>query len=221
MQKFRGRPMLRIRHRIPSFVIPFILTIAMSLGLFRYLSRQLSPIIETVAENNAKNLISLSAASAVNDCLSSGQFTYHSFVDTATHADGRIVSLSLRPAESAQFKNAVIKMLTKQLENISSDALEIPIGTLTGELLFSALGPSVRVRVQSIGNVMGNYQNEFSAAGINQTRHSVYLDLSITMNLLIPGKIITINSVERVCVAETIIIGEVPDTYLNLQKEVN
>ena len=108
MQKFRGRPMLRIRHRIPSFVIPFILTAALSLGLFRYVSVQLSPIIETIAENNVKNLISLSAASAVNDCLSAGQFTYQSFVDTATHADGRIVSLSLRPSESAQFKNAVI-----------------------------------------------------------------------------------------------------------------
>jgi len=128
------------------------------------------------------------------------------------------MSLSLRAIESSHFKRQVIDLLTQQLEQITSDELEIPLGTLTGELLFSALGPSVRVRVQSIGHVSAAYQNEFTSVGINQTKHSVYLEMTIMINLLIPGDIITVQSVERVCIAETIIIGDVPDTYLNLQK---
>ena len=95
--------------------------------------------------------------------------------------------------------------------------LAIPLGNLTGIVLFSALGPSVRVRVQSVGDVKTAYENEFTSAGVNQTKHSIYLNTEVTVYLLIPGEIIPVTVQERVCVAETIIVGDVPDTYLNLK----
>ena len=218
MRKYRMQPILRRRYKIPSWILPVLLATVLSVGTFRYISNRMYPIIRAAADSNARNLISRISASAIDHCLSSTGLSYDSFIDTATDSSGRIMSLSLRAIESSHFKRQVIDLLTQQLEQITSDELEIPLGTLTGELLFSALGPSVRVRVQSIGHVSAAYQNEFTSVGINQTKHSVYLEMTIMINLLIPGDIITVQSVERVCIAETIIIGDVPDTYLNLQK---
>lgn len=219
MRRFRVRPMLRVRHNLPPVAAPLLLTIVLSISLFRYISTQLSPLIQVVAQSNMKNLIAQAAASAVDDCLAAEQFGYPNFVDTTMDADGRITTLSLRTSDCAHFKSRVISVLIDKFGDISTDDLDIPLGTLSGELMLSALGPSVRVRVQSVGNASAEYVNEFSAVGINQTKHTVYLELSVTVNLLIPGEVLAVNSVERICVAETIIIGEVPDTYLNLQNE--
>lgn len=209
---------LRRRYRIPLQLLPFLFAAVLSVGLFRHISRQMLPIIRITAENNAQNLISQMSATVIDDCLSSENLSYDSLVDTVTDASGRIVSLSLRAAESNHFKRRVIDQLTQRLGQITTDELEIPLGTLTGELLFSALGPSVRVRVQSVGDISAVFHNEFTSTGINQTKHTLYLELSIDINLLIPGEVITVQSVEQICIAETIIIGDVPDTYLNLQK---
>lgn len=218
MPRYRMRLGLRRRYRIPLQLLPFLFAAVLSVGLFRHISRQMLPIIRITAENNAQNLISQMSATVIDDCLSSENLSYDSLVDTVTDASGRIVSLSLRAAESNHFKRRVIDQLTQRLGQITTDELEIPLGTLTGELLFSALGPSVRVRVQSVGDISAVFHNEFTSTGINQTKHTLYLELSIDINLLIPGEVITVQSVEQICIAETIIIGDVPDTYLNLQK---
>ncbi len=213
--------MFRVRRRLPSFVVPLFLTFVFSIGLFQYISAQLSPVIRTMAESKVKNLISQITAAAVDESLSAEQMTYKDFVIADLGPSGQVVSLSFRTADSAVFKRRVIESLISKLELIRPDELSIPVGTLSGALLFSALGPSVRVRVQSLGDVSAEYRNEFTSAGVNQTRHSVYLDVFITVYLLIPGEIVSVSSCERICVAETIIVGEVPDTYLNFKNGVH
>ena len=146
---------------------------------------------------------------------------YQDFIDVRTDSAGQVTSLSLRTVESTRFKRSVLEGLVARLESIDPALLSVPLGNLTGIMLFSAKGPSVRVKVQTIGDVAATYRSEFTAAGLNQTKHSVYLDLSITVYLIIPGKIIPVETAEQVCVAETVIVGRVPDTYFSQQDGVN
>lgn len=220
LRRYQTRPIFRTRHRISPLFIPLLITAIVAVLLFRYISAQLSPIIRTVAESKVSNLIAQMTAAAVDDALLQGKMSYDDFVTTGSDAGGQVLSISFRTAEGAAFKRQVTQRLAGELESISPDELAIPFGTLSGVLLFSAIGPSVRVRVQSIGDVSAEYQNEFTSAGVNQTRHAVYLNLTVTVYLLIPGEIVAVTSSERVCVAETIIVGQVPDTYLNLQNGV-
>jgi sporulation protein YunB len=129
--------------------------------------------------------------------------------------------LSLRTADSTRFKRLVTERLADRLESLDPSTLAIPLGTLTNVIPFSALGPSVRVRVQSVGDIQTSYVNEFTSAGVNQTKHSIYLQVDVTVYLLIPGEIVPVTVQDRVCVAETIIVGEVPDTYLNFKNGAN
>lgn len=221
MRGFVRRRPLRFRGRAPSALLPLILAAALSFGFFRFLSARLEPLIETMAVSKATNLISLAVSEVTDSSLAECRLTYQDFVDVQTGSSGQVTSLSFRAAENTRFKRLVVEGLVERLENIDPELLSVPLGNLTGILFLSAVGPSVRIKVQSIGDVAAEYRNEFTSAGVNQTRHSVYLDLSVTIYLLIPGEIIPVKVAEQVCVAETVIVGQVPDTYLNLQDGVN
>lgn len=220
MRRFVRRR-FRPRRRLPSALPPLLLAAAVSIGFFCCLSAQLEPLIETIAVSKTVNLISLAISEETDAGLSANQLTYQDFVDMETSSAGLVTSLSFRTAESAQFKRLVTENLIARLEQIDPEDLSVPMGNLTGVLILSALGPSVRVRVQSVGSVTAEFRNEFTSAGVNQTRHSVFLDVSVTVYLLIPGEILPVTVSEQVCVAETVIVGQVPDTYLNLQDGVN
>lgn len=184
---------------------------------FRGVSRRLEPALETAAVTRAQNAISLAVSTEVDESLNAEGMTYGDFVAVEKDSGGRVASLSLQTLQGSRFKREVISRLVERFEQMGTEELSVPAGNLTGVLLLSAAGPDIRVRVRSVGQVTAEYQNEFTSAGVNQTRHSVYLDVSVTLYLLIPGKIVPVSSNERVCVAETVIVGQVPDTYLSLR----
>ena len=170
-----------------------------------------------MAVSKTVNMISLAISEETDRSLTEEMLAYPDFVSLEINPDGRVTMLSFRTAEGTRFKRLMTERLVERLESLDPDVLAIPLGNLTGIVLFSALGPSVRVRVQSVGDVKTAYENEFTSAGVNQTKHSIYLNTEVTVYLLIPGEIIPVTVQERVCVAETIIVGDVPDTYLNLK----
>lgn len=216
MRRSLHRP-FRPRHRFPVAATPVVLTLFATAVFFIRLSARLKPLVETIAVSNAVNHISLAISDAAAESLLSNTVGYSGFVDVATDANGRVSSLSIKAAESSEFKARFISCLCRHLELIEAQDLAVPLGNLSGILWFSALGPDIRVMVRSIGDVSAEYENEFTGVGVNQTRHAVYLRVSVTIQLMIPGDIIPVTAEERVCIAETVIVGEVPDSYLNLQ----
>lgn len=207
----------RSKRRLPSAIPLVSVMIVGSSILLSSITGRMRPVVETMATSNAVNEISLAVSESVELSLSAQQAKYSDFVDVTCDEHGRITSLSFKTLESNALKHKFISYLSARLKEIDSEVLSVPIGNLSGVLLLSARGPDVRVSVHSIGDVSAVFENEFSSAGVNQTRHSVYLNVSVTIYLLIPGKIIPVTAEERVCVAETVIVGEVPSTYLNLQ----
>ena len=221
MHRLPRRRFARTRRRIPPAVLPLLVAAAVSVGFFRGVSLRLKPMIETMAVSKTVNLISLAISEEADRSLSEEMLSYQDFISTERNQDGQVTMLSFRTAESTRFRRLITERLAARLESIDPSALSVPLGNLTGMVLLSSVGPPVRVRIQSVGDVKTSYENEFTAAGVNQTRHSVYLKLEVTVYLLIPGKIIPVEVQDRVCVAETIIVGAVPETYLNLKDGAN
>ncbi len=203
--------------RLPQAVLPLAITAILSVAFFVRLSLRLSPLVEAMATSKAVNEISALVNDAVDECLVTKQMEYKDFVDMDADSSGRITSLSFRVAEGSRFKAELTMRLIEKLNKVDTGRLSVPVGNLTDVIFFSALGPDVRVSIRSVGDVVTAYEHEFTDAGVNQTRHAIFLNVSVTVYLMIPGKIIPVTSEERVCIAETIIVGEVPDAYLNLQ----
>ena len=117
-----------------------------------------------------------------------------------------------------EHKRQVVEAVIRQLGALDSDELGVPLGSLTGQPLLSGVGPRVRVRVDSVGEVTADYDNTFTSAGVNQTLHRVCLNINAAVYLFLPGEVYPVSVSSSVCVAETVIVGETPDTYLNLEK---
>ena len=198
--------------------LPVLAALALSWALLGTINRRLGPVLEAKASSQAVNLMTQAIDTAVDNCLQENDMNYGDFVTITTDGAGKVTSLTSNTAANSRFKRQVVEAVTRQLTTLDSDALGVPLGSLTGQPLLSGKGPSVRARVDSVGEVTADYTNSFTAAGVNQTLHRVSLDITATVYLFLPGEILPVSVSSSVCVAETVIVGETPDTYLNLEK---
>lgn len=201
-----------------AVLLPILGALVLAGLLLHVLNGRLRPVLEASASSQATNLMTQAISTAVDNCLQENDMNYGDFVTIVTDSAGKVTSLTSNTAANSRFKRQVVEAVTRQLGTLSSDALSVPLGTLTGQLLLSGVGPSVRVRVDSVGDVTADYTNSFTSAGVNQTLHRVSLDITATIYLFLPGGILPVSVSSCICVAETVIVGETPDTYLNLEK---
>ena len=186
--------------------------------LLHTLNGMLRPMLETAASSQAVNLMVQAIDAAVDNCLQENEMSYSDFVTLGTDTAGKVTSVTSNTAANSRFKRQVTEAVSRQLSAMDSGELGVPLGTLTGQPLLSGAGPRVRVKVDSVGEVTADYANTFTSAGVNQTLHRVCLDITATLYLFLPGEILPVSVSSSVCVAETVIVGETPDTYLSLEK---
>ena len=188
--------------------------------LLHTLNERIGPVLETAASSQATNLMTQAINLAVDNCLQENNMSYADFVILDVDSMGKVTSITSNTAANSRFKRQVVESVVRQLSTLDSDALSVPMGTLTGQPLLFGAGPSVRIKVDSVGEVTADYDNTFTSAGVNQTLHRVCLNIAATVYLFLPGKVLPVSVSSNVCVAETVIVGETPDTYLNLEKGV-
>lgn len=102
------------------------------------------------------------------------------------------------------------------LNKIDVTELNIPIGTFTGINLFSGHGPDVTIKIKPVGNVLCDFKSQFIQAGINQTLHKLYIDVLVDISIILPIDDINVSVDTEILVCENLIIGEIPEIYLNM-----
>lgn len=96
--------------------------------------------------------------------------------------------------------------------------MNIPLGYMTKNLMFYNLGPKININMSQIGNITSDYESIFESAGINQTRHKIYLNVHMKMRVVVPLNSKEVEISSQIPIAETIIVGKIPDTSINLNK---
>ena len=199
-------------------LLPVAVALVLVCLLLHTLNSRLRPVLEATASSQATNLMTQAINTAVDNCLQDNGMTYGDFVTLETDSAGKVTSITSNTVSNSRFKRQVVESVIRQLGALDSGELGVPLGTLTGQPLLYGAGPKVRVEVDSVGEVTADYQNSFTSAGVNQTLHRVCLDIGATIYLFLPGEVLPVSVSSSVCVAETVIVGETPDTYLNLEK---
>lgn len=216
--KWKRRRALLRRNTPVIAVLPVLAALAAACLLLHGLNSRLNPVLKAKASSQAMNLMTYAINAAVDSCLQEGGMNYDDFVTITTDSAGKITSLTSNTASNSRFRRQVAEAVTRQLTSLDSDVLGVPLGSLTSQPFLSGVGPLVRVKVDSMGDVTADFTNSFTSAGVNQTLHRVCLDVTATVYLFLPGEILPVSVSSSVCVAETVIVGETPDTYLNLEK---
>jgi len=105
----------------------------------------------------------------------------------------------------------------KQFKELENDKIKIPIGALSGNKYLAGSGPNINIQVIPTGNILTEIKNEFESQGINQTVYRIYLELTCRVSIVSQYKTIEDEVINQVLLVETVIVGEVPDSYYNLE----
>ena len=173
----------------------------------------LKPVMTSMAMARVSNMVNRIVSAAVNEAVENGEIDYGNFVIFDKDDTGHITALRSNVAEVNRMQGRIADEILLRLSEVSTSELEIPLGTLTGSALLAGRGPSLYVRMQAVGSANAVFRNQFTAAGINQTRHQIFLDVDVYMSILLPGMKTSTKVSNEIAVAETVIVGGVPDTY--------
>ena len=202
--RFTGRQRVLIWLTV-IFTLLLALTVAVVLHM--------KPVVVDLATARTSNAVNRIVVAAVNDAVDSGRIDYEQLVDFDKDADGHVTALRSNMAAFNRLQASIADDILQRMAEVSSTDLAIPIGTLTGSPLLAGRGPCLRVRMQSVGTATARFDNQFSSAGINQTRHRILLDVDVHVSILLPGLTTYTKVSNEISVAETVIVGGVPETY--------
>ena len=208
----KGLRYLRLTARQRAGVWLTLLTLAL-LAAAVSLLWHLKPVMTSMATARVSNMVNRIVSAAVNEAVENGQIDYGNFVIFDKDDTGHITALRSNVAEVNRMQGQIADEILHRLSEISTSELEIPLGTLTGSALLAGRGPSLFVRMQAVGSASATFRNQFTSAGINQTRHQIFLDVDVYMSILLPGMKTSLKVSNEIAVAETVIVGGVPDTY--------
>lgn len=169
----------------------------------------LTPIIKNAAEAElaryAEKLVSDAAASIPDDLFSS-------LKETAVNEEGMISSVSLNPEKVNKIRNLFSEAIFSEFDGGGRTAFYVRVGSLTGNVFLSGRGPAVKLYAVVSGAVKCDLVSTFSSAGINQTRHTVYIEAQLSLRALVPFSS-TVETRIKIPVSETVTVGSVPSFY--------
>jgi len=173
----------------------------------------MKPILASLAEAKVNNIVNRIVVAAVNEAVEKGIINYDALVTLEKDDTGRVTALRSNMGEVNRLQSAIADDILQRLSEVSTSELSIPLGTLTGSALLAGRGPSIHVRMQAVGSTSASFRNNFSAAGINQTKHQILLRVDVYMSILLPGFTTSTKVTNEISVAETVIVGGVPENY--------
>lgn len=179
--------------------------------IFRW---QFSDAIFNLAETQVKNMTSDLINDAIDYQIEQGNIQYDRIVYFEKDLNGRITALKTNISEVNRLKTDTLGIINDRILNRDDSDLGIPIGSLILPELLSGRGPQIPITITTIRNSDAAFSSRFTEAGINQTLHQLSMDVSIDITILILGQTESFTVSSQVVVAETIIVGQVPETLL-------
>ena len=170
-------------------------------------------LLGNLAVTRVSNMVGQVVTAAVNDAISNGEILYDDLIVMEKGENGSIAALQSNMAQFNRLQSAITQDVLTRLEEVSNTDLTIPAGTLTGSPMLAGRGPELNIRMQSLGSCSAHFENEFDQAGINQTTHRILLYVDVSMSILLPGFRTGTEVSNSFSVAETVIVGAVPESY--------
>lgn len=203
------------RNRLRLIVAVTVIVVSGLTLLFRV---RLAPMAEQLIETQVDNQASDAINAAIADQIAEGEFDYDRMVTIEKDANGNVTAIRTNIGELNRLKTSVLQRMDEELEQLSMEQLGVPIGSVLLPELFSGRGPLVPVRVLAVRTSDASFRNSFQSAGINQTLHSIYIDIHVCITILTWTGTSEINVDSAVVAAETVIVGTVPTTYFGMEE---
>ena len=183
-------------------------------AVFLLFRDQYDRVIGSLAQTQISNTTSDLTNDAIARQIASGDIRYDRIVYFEKDLDGRITALKTNMSEVNRLKTDILNLINDEILALDTMDIGIPLGSLILPQFFSGKGPHIPVHILSIRNSDASFVSNFSQAGINQTLHQLTMVVSIDVAMLVLGKTGSFTITSEVVVAETVIVGQVPQTFL-------
>lgn len=203
-----------MRRRIRRLLQLLLVLLAAFFLAFLMLRSRYRDVIRDLAETQVKNTTSDLTNDAIAKQIADGVIQYDRIVYFEKDLDGRITALKTNMSEVNRLKTDILNLINDEILALDTSDIGIPLGSLFLPELFSGKGPAIPVRILSIRNSDATFSSKFSQAGINQTLHQLTMIVSVDVAVLVLGQTSSFTVNSEVVVAETVIVGDVPSTFL-------
>ncbi|MDY5349485.1 MAG: sporulation protein YunB [Candidatus Ventricola sp.] len=207
MKKISAR--VRRRRRLRRLLLAVLLLLA----VFLLADRNVKPLVFSLAEARSAAMASRVLSGAMAEALGDG-VGYDELMNVRMDEKGQVALLSANTVRMNLLADRAGEAALRRLENMSSERVSVPLGAALGLTLLAGSGPLIPVSIVPVGSIGTNFVTEFEACGINQTRHKVYLQLTASIRIVIPTGAKTTQVTANMLVAESIIVGAVPEGFV-------
>jgi len=204
-----GRKLTGRQRRGIWLILVGVLLLILLLGL----SRNLVPVMTEMAINESYELVTSAINEAINELLLDGSISYNELILLERDAGGSITALTTDMARINTLQATITNEIIARISGLDATTMRVPLGNLIGGAVLSGRGPGIGFRVVTLGNPSATFTNAFSSAGINQTKHQIMLEISVSVNILVPGYTTRETITTQMLVAETVIVGDVPGVF--------
>ena len=190
-----------------------LLIIAILMGVVYFIFRiQYRDVVLELSETQVKNHTSDLINDAIDEQIETGNIQYDRIVYFEKDLDGRITALKTNMSEVNRLKTDILNIINDEILALDTTDLGIHTGSLLLPEFFSGRGFLLPIQIVSIRNSEASLHSEFREAGINQTLHQLNMQVSVDVTVLVLGQTDDFTVCSQVIVAETVIVGQVPDT---------
>lgn len=191
------------------------LIILLIISVVIFILEAIYPIFQKVCEDQAQAIATKISNDEATKVMAN--YNYNKLVDIEKDEVGNINMVKTNIISINEITSSIANNIVKALEAYEDDIIYIRMGSFTGSKILSGMGPSIPIKIASVGSVSTNLESEFTSTGINQTLHRIYLEVTCSVTILTPFKNIGKDVVNQVLLAESVIVGNVPDGYYNLE----
>lgn len=191
-----------------------LLVLVLILVLFFLIRGKIRPVILNLAETQVINTTSDLINDAIQEQILTGNIEYDRIVYFEKDLNGRITALKTNMAEVNRLKTEILNIINDEILAQDTEQLGIPVGSIILPEFLSGKGIQIPVKILTIRNSDAAFYSDFSEAGINQTLQQLTMEIIVDVTILVLGDTETFTVSSQVVVAETVIVGDVPETYL-------
>lgn len=207
----RGDAMRRRLRILVRWLVAIMIVLIVGFLLFRDRYRfTVQQLAQTQIINATSDLIN----DAIDEQIEIGNIQYDRMVYFEKDLQGRITALKTNMSEVNRLKTEILNRINDEILAMDTSHLGVPLGSLFLPEFLSGKGPSIPVQIISIRNSDGSFTSHFSQAGINQTLHQLTMEVLVDVTVLVMGETDSFTVTSQVVVAETVIVGDVPNTFL-------
>ena len=199
-----------VKHKIVVFFAVILFIFAFFVLYFTLL---VTPLIVDTSKAQIKVFATKSMNYAITEAINQN-ISYDDLVNIITDGYGKINMIQANTVKINNLSTMIERITLSHLLEVGKKPIQIPLGAFTGITLISGYGPPVEIEIFPYGEVGCRFLSQFISAGINQTQHKIYVQVDTSINVVLPFKSIKVKMSNEVLVCESVIIGEIPETYL-------